>query len=87
MTIVRSMTIVCYHFFNQIMQEEQDREINEVRRYPNGTVLSFPVNSAMIDNILRYNPEIFNISDISQHYNSIVEVHRMFVIYCETDVG
>ena len=58
-------------------QEEQDREINGTRRYPNGTALYFPTNSSVVDNILEHNPTIYNSSVISQDFNSTIEVSTL----------
>ena len=74
---------VCFFFFNiplssaclNLFQEEENRTIDGIRRYPNGTDLSFPLNNNTVAMIMEYNPEVYNVSKMnSSDWDSNFEV-------------
>ena len=43
-------------------------------KYPNGTDFSFPLNTQKMKTLMKYNPELYNTSNLSQAYYRFFEV-------------
>ena len=59
------------------LQEEENRVIKGLRRYPIGTDLKIPINDNSVQSIMKYNSDIYNSSYMNNtEWNSNMEVRN-----------
>ena len=59
------------------LQEEENRVIKGLRRYPVGTDLKIPINDNNMQSIMKYNSDIYNSSYMNNtEWNSNIEVNE-----------